>query len=309
MHDKLAHEQWRHERLGEKNKILWDEAALRWIKEKGSKKSIIDDVSKIRVLKSFRGIYLDDFNQDFIMDVIDELDCKDSTKNRYLALIRSIFNRSVKVWRFIDHAPTVIMYPEGNGRIRWLWPEEAKALIEALRPSYHADLALFALNTGLRLSNVLALDKNRIDRERRVAWYYADETKSGQALGVALNDVAMEIINRNWPKHTKFIFVNNLGQPVKGIDRRLWAAALSKAGIEDFRWHDLRHTWASWLVQRGVPVRVLQEMGGWKTLEIVQRYSHLAPDHLHEHAKLLNNVTKWDTDWTQAQMKEVLLIA
>lgn len=66
--------------------------------------------------------------------------------------------------------------------------------------------------------------------------------------------------------------------------------ALKKAEIENFRFHDLRHTWASWLVQRGVPLVVLQEMGGWESVSMVQRYAHLAPDHLHKHSALLNNL-------------------
>jgi len=57
-----------------------------------------------------------------------------------------------------------------------------------------------------------------------------------------------------------------------------------RAGIDDFRWHDLRHTWASWHVQAGTPLHVLQELGGWETPAMVRRYAHLAPEHLAEHA-------------------------
>ncbi|EPY6620815.1 site-specific integrase, partial [Shigella flexneri] len=67
-----------------------------------------------------------------------------------------------------------------------------------------------------------------------------------------------------------------------------WKAALRRAGIDDFRFHDLRHTWASWLVQAGVPLSVLQEMGGWESIEMVRRYAHLAPNHLTEHARQID---------------------
>jgi len=60
---------------------------------------------------------------------------------------------------------------------------------------------------------------------------------------------------------------------------------LIRAGIENFRWHDLRHTWASRLVQQGTPVNVLQEMGAWESEGMVRRYAHLAPAHLAEHAE------------------------
>lgn len=69
-----------------------------------------------------------------------------------------------------------------------------------------------------------------------------------------------------------------------------WKAALRRAGIEDFRFHDLRHTWASWLVQAGVPLSVQQEMGGWENIEMVRRYAHLAPNHLTEHAKQIDAI-------------------
>jgi integrase len=69
-----------------------------------------------------------------------------------------------------------------------------------------------------------------------------------------------------------------------------WRAALKRAGIEDFRFHDLRHTWASWLIQAGVPLSALQEMGGWESIEMVQRYAHLAPNHLTEHARQIDAI-------------------
>ncbi len=73
-------------------------------------------------------------------------------------------------------------------------------------------------------------------------------------------------------------------------DQRAWNAACRRAGIEDFRFHDLRHTWASWLIQSGVPLSVLQEMGGWESIEMVRRYAHLAPNHLTEHAKQIDSI-------------------
>ena len=70
------------------------------------------------------------------------------------------------------------------------------------------------------------------------------------------------------------------GRPVYQTVTQAWHDACAKAGIRDFRWHDLRHTWASWHVQRGTPMQVIKELGGWETLEMVQRYAHLSADHL-----------------------------
>ncbi len=75
-------------------------------------------------------------------------------------------------------------------------------------------------------------------------------------------------------------------------DNTAWRNGLKRSGITDFRFHDLRHTWASWLVQAGVPLSALQEMGGWESIEMVRRYAHLSPNHLTEHAVAFRLLTK-----------------
>ena len=69
-----------------------------------------------------------------------------------------------------------------------------------------------------------------------------------------------------------------------------WNKALKRAGIEDFKWHDLRHTWASWHVQAGTPLHVLQELGGWESAEMVRRYAHLSSEHLAEYVDRLSGL-------------------
>ncbi|WP_245911081.1 tyrosine-type recombinase/integrase [Neisseria iguanae] len=270
MRDKPKHEAWRVSNLGEKPKRIWDEAAVRWIQEKSQKKSIDGDIAKIRALTQLQGVYLHHIDRDLIQAIVGKLRCKDSTKNRYLALIRSILRAAVNKWEWLDKAPHIEQYRESESRIRWLKPEEAQRLIDAAKPRYFADLIIFSLNTGLRQTNVLGLKWNQVDLERRICWYHPDEMKAGKALGVVLNEAAVSVLERQIGKHQTFVFVNKRGNPITEIDSRYWKYSLEQAGIEDFTWHDLRHTWASWLVQRGVPLRVLQEMGGWKTLAMVR---------------------------------------
>jgi integrase len=76
-------------------------------------------------------------------------------------------------------------------------------------------------------------------------------------------------------------------KPIKQVSTKAWYAALAAAGIEDFRWHDLRHTWASWHVQNGTPLFALQELGGWESQEMVRRYAHLSAEHLAPYADRL----------------------
>lgn len=119
--------------------------------------------------------------------------------------------------------------------------------------------------------------------------------KSGKPLVIPLNDTAINVLARQLGKHEKYFFLHLCNQPVKSLNYKLWKKALDKAGIEkDFHWHDLRHTWASWLVQNGESLYVLKEMGGWQSLEMVQKYAHLAPDHLVKHAMKIDNIMTSD---------------
>ncbi len=98
----------------------------------------------------------------------------------------------------------------------------------------------------------------------------------------------MLVLRQEAGKHDKRVFTWQ-GRPIDTANTRAWRRALKEVGIESFRWHDLRHTWASWHVQNGTPLHVLQELGGWACFEMVQRYAHLSAEHLAEHA---GNVSK-----------------
>ena len=81
-------------------------------------------------------------------------------------------------------------------------------------------------------------------------------------------------------RETRYARFQLPGKPVTQLSTKAWYAALKRAGISDFRWHDLRHTWASWHAQGGTPLFAPQELGGWESAEMVRRYAHLAADHL-----------------------------
>jgi len=228
-------------------------------------------------------------SRDFIHQVVNKRNCSGSTKNRYFALIRAILNKCVNEWDWLDKAPKLKLHKEPKKRIRWLYPEEAQRLVNALAHlPYMQHLVIFSLATGLRQANVLNLKWEQIDLRRQVAWIYPDQAKAGKAIGVPLNHTAMQVL-MDRPRVGDYVFTHSHGGRVKSISSRVWREALEKAGIEDFRWHDLRHTWASWLVQQGTPLAALKEMGGWESVEMVQRYAHLAPEHLSQHARLIDS--------------------
>jgi len=165
------------------------------------------------------------------------------------------------------------LYKEPKHRIRWLTAAELERLIAAL-PERHRDATRFAVQTGLRQGNVFGLEWAQVDLERTTAWVHPDQAKARKAIGVPLSPEAVAILARQ-PRTGPLCF-GGLNRPTNAV----WKRALKKASLEDFRWHDLRHTWASWHVQQGTPLMALQELGGWESAEMVKRYAHLGTSHL-----------------------------
>ena len=95
-----------------------------------------------------------------------------------------------------------------------------------------------------RKANVTGLEWSQLDLERRVAWVHSDQAKARKAIGIPLNAEAILVLRRQAGRHPCFVFTHR-GKPVRNVNTKAWKAALRRAGITDFRWHDLRHTWAS----------------------------------------------------------------
>jgi integrase len=178
------------------------------------------------------------------------------------------------------------MYRKSKRRVRWITPEQAKTLLAEL-PEHQRDIVLFALATGLRQSNVTPLTWSQVDMDRATGWIAADDAKNKEDIHVSLSPLAVDILRRQHGKHQERVFTYS-GRPVGQVNTRAWRSALQQAGISDFRWHDLRHTWASWLIQNGTPLYDLQEMGAWKSAEMVRRYAHLAPAQMAKHPAVIS---------------------
>jgi integrase len=120
---------------------------------------------------------------------------------------------------------------------------------------------------------------------------------------VSLNDTAYGVLMRQKGKHLERVFTCR-GRPIANAKTRAWRQALKAAGIENFRWHDLRHCWASWLVQNGTPLYAVQELGGWNSVQMVQRYAHLSPANLADHARTIDVVMSCGTNAAQDPERE-----
>ncbi len=265
----------------------WEEAAAKWLEEKAEKADIRGDKQKLGWLEShFGGKMLHDIDRELVKKVV-ELKENNATRNRYVALIRAILRTAQREWEWLPVIPALKTYPEPKRRIRSLTKEQAQRLIEEL-PAFKRDLFLFAIATGLRQGNVKQVEWDWVDMEQRAL--YVPDTKNEEPLGVPLNDLAMSVLQRRLSKHKKYVFAWG-GKPVRNVNNRHWHAALKRAGIVGFRWHDAtRHTWASWLAQSGIEQYKLQEMGGWKSVAMVRRYAHLKTKHLLDSSRTIDNV-------------------
>lgn len=184
--------------------------------------------------------------------------------------------------------PKVRLFKESASRERSLTREQAGKLLAEL-PQHLRDLVLFSLATGLRQSNVLKLEWSQVNLEQRHAWIHAWQSKNRRAISIPLNEAAYLVLIRQQGKHGSRVFTFR-GRPLDSANTRAWRNALERAGIDNFRWHDLRHTWATWQRQAGTPTHELQRLGGWQTGAMVERYAHLAPDHLAEAASRLDSI-------------------
>ncbi len=282
MHDKIKADLWKSNYLEEKPERTWIEAVMRWLAESQHKRSLEDDKGHLRWIdKHLKKYYLSQISRD-VLDKLAEKKLaegvKPATVNRMLEVIRAILRKAEREWEWLDRAPIIRMLKEDTRRIRWLTPEEAKRLIQEL-PSHLADLATFSLATGLRQSNVTGLEWRDVDLIKRHALIHPDQAKTKKAIPVPLNEAAIAVIRKQLGKHQQFVF-SYRGKPIIQCNTKAWKKGLKRAEIENFRWHDLRHTWASWHVQNGTSLQELQQLGGWTNFEMVLRYAHLSSDHL-----------------------------
>lgn len=202
---------------------------------------------------------------------------KPATVNRVLATMRALLTMARDQWQWIDTFPKIRLLSGEVERDRWLTREEAERLIRVC-PPHLAALVRFALATGCRTSEITGLEWNRVDLDRRTAWL--NQTKNGTPRGVPLNEDAVEVLREQIGKSLTHCFTFR-GEPWKWqVTNSAWHTALVAAGISNFRFHDLRHTWASWHRQAGTSCDELKDLGGWKSREMVDRYAKYGTEHL-----------------------------
>lgn len=202
-----------------------------------------------------------------------------------MALVRMLLRKAHRDWGWIDTPAVVPMFRLETQEPRFLTRAQFAKLKQKL-PEHLALVAEFSVETGLRMRNVTGLLWSQVDLRRKLVVIPASRAKAGETIAVPLSATAQRILKGQRGRHDTRVFTFIQGArtgPRVGFDDANGAtfkAAAAAAGIPWLRWHDLRHTWASWHVQAGTPLHVVQALGGWKSLAMVQRYAHLGLDHL-----------------------------
>lgn len=194
-----------------------------------------------------------------------------ATLNRYLSALRACLKVAHRAG-WIVRAPVFEEYKEPKNRIRWLTADEKVRLLNAA-PDWMQPLIRMSLATGLRQANVLWMEWGWIDEAQRKLTIPGTHFKNGNEFCIPLSDEAMRVVLEQKGKHGFFVFSRS-GEPIRQMKHEEWSAVLDSAGITNFRWHDLRHTWATDMVRTGMPLHVLQKLGGWETLSMVMKYAH-----------------------------------
>lgn len=204
---------------------------------------------------------------------------------RYLAALSHCLSVAVKEYQWLDDSPMrkVAKPSEPRGRVRFLSDEERAALLAACQESSNPNLfpvVVLALSTGMRAGEIMTLEWRDVDLAR--GWLTLRETKNGTMRGVPLTGRALELVKEHARIRrrldTPLLFPGN--NPGKPVDLRApWLAALKRAGIEDCRFHDLRHSAASYLAMNGASLNEIADVLGHKTLSMVKRYAHLSESH------------------------------
>ena len=233
-----------------------------------------------------------------------------ATFNRISTIINAILRLAEKKG-WIEKAKSIPKRQERAVGYRFLTLEEWQRL-DAELPGHLKPAAKFSLATGLRQSNTFCLRWNKVDLRRKMIWVEPEDAKARKPIGLPLSDDAVEILRGQIGQDEEWVFPykgkgRKAGKPIVKI-KTSWQKALERAGlghavisegpdgkkhrkwVGDFRWHDFRHTFASWHVMSGTPLEVLQKLGGWSDMRMLMKYAHLAPEYIAGYA---NNAKPW----------------
>ncbi len=216
-----------------------------------------------------------------------------ATINRDIACLRHLFSKAIE-WEMLEKNPfdtgKTLLAKENNKRFRYLTEDEIERLLSSCVNDHTRDITEAVINTGMRRKEILSLKWEQIRGE----FIYLSETKTSESRQIPVNEDLAELlkgIRKRRQLKSEYIFCDKQGRPFREI-KTSFKAALRRAGIEDFRFHDLRHTFASHFIMRGGEIKALMELLGHKSLTMTTRYAHLSQCHKKKAIDLLNGLTR-----------------
>lgn len=276
----LAERLWRRDKLGDRSALPWNKATDRWLTD--SKRARKRDREFIAFLKPKIGEEMVSAIAD--ADVIERLrqiglaeGWAHSTVDRMMRTVRAILRACVR-WRHLEVVPHIPMYGEAESEPRFLSHAEFRRLCRELPPHLQR-AARFAVMTLLRKSAQSQLEWDRLDLKAHQGWVRPTQMKGGKGFDFPLSPEAEQVLKecRRVSKGPRVFQYE--GRPIANFNTEAFRKAATRAGLQGLRWHDLRHTGASWAVQGGVTLPALMVLGGWKSYRMVLVYARFAPSH------------------------------
>lgn len=276
----LVQRQWRTEKLADRGALSFAEAGQRWLGSSARPKTrdawiltwLYARIGEEAVSDVAESDSLEELRQDGLAD-----GWSHSTIDRMMGTVSAVLRDCLKR-RNLDVAPMVPMYRPQRDEPRFITPAELDRLCW-LMPMHLALAARVAVHTLLRMRAMLRLTKDRVDFRNRRGWVPAEHQKAGRTFGFPLNSEAVRALRALTllsPRSSPNIFTWQ-GKPIDDCNTVAFQDAVKAAGLSPLRWHDLRHTGASWAVQSGVQLPELMLLGDWKDYRSVLRYAHFAP--------------------------------
>jgi integrase len=227
---------------------------------------------------------------------------KHSTLNRELACLKTILNKA-KEWGYIEQVPKIKLFKENNQRVRYLTEEEEEKLLK-IAPEPLKSIIIIALNTGMRQGEILNLKWRDIDLNEGII--IIQDSKSKEKRVIYMNKTTKEtFINLLSISGKEYIFENKNGERYsESYIQHSFEKVVKQAGIKDFRFHDLRHTFASRLVMAGVNLKTIQELLGHKDYRMSLRYSHLSPEIKRQAVEILDKDKNMAQIWHKGKIEE-----
>ncbi|MEW6063243.1 MAG: tyrosine-type recombinase/integrase [Nanoarchaeota archaeon] len=293
------------------NKIKFEDFAKQYIEySKGNKKSWQRDVLSIKNLsKLFSGCFLHEITPWLIekYKLKRKTEVSEATTNRELACLKHMFTKAIE-WNKATENPVkkVKLFKEKNARLRYLSEEEIAQLLKACdklkRKAPHLKLlVLMALTTGMRRNEMLNLTWNKIEFDKGII--FIENSKNNERREVWMcNTLKQALLNAKERAISNYVF-SRKGKPLRDA-KTAFHNALKIAGIKDFRFHDLRHTFASHLVMNGTDIATVRNLLGHKDIRMTLRYSHLSPKHMKEAVSAMDKILSLDGHYMDTSKQE-----